>query len=75
MSAERRPGSLVAQVKFVAVLVVIVLVLIVIFQNVERTKYDVLFWHAELPRYLLPLIAFLTGALAGGIALHLLRRR
>ncbi len=75
MSAERTPGSWVAQVKFVCLLVAVVLVLIVIFQNNEVIEYEVLFWKPRLPRYLLPLVAFLVGVLSGLVVPRLLRRR
>ncbi|MFO8008834.1 MAG: LapA family protein [Candidatus Brocadiia bacterium] len=75
MSAERATGSWVTQVKFVCLLLVVVLVLIVIFQNNESIEYEVLFWTPSLPRYLLPLVAFLVGMLSGIFVPPLLRRR
>ncbi len=61
--------------RWAAGLAVVVLVLIVLFQNVETATFEVLLWTPELPRFVVPLLAFVAGAVAGVVAWHLLRRR
>ena len=75
MNAEKKPGSVMAQVKFVAVVVVIVLIMIIMFQNIEPTPCKVLFWSAQIPLFLLPLVAFCAGGLGALLVLRLLRAR
>ena len=75
MTAERQPAGWKSQAKFIAGLIVVVLLLIVMFQNVAPTEFNVLFWQPQLPRCLLPLVAFLMGAVVGAVAAYLVLRR
>lgn len=46
-------------------LVIVVLAVIVIFQNTEEARLNVLFWVVVMPLWVLLLGTFLAGALAG----------
>ena len=52
-----------------------VIVLILIFQNTEVTTINLLFWTLAMPRSLLLSLTFMMGALAGVIAVHLLKKK
>ena len=63
------------RLRLAVLLVVVVLVLIVMFQNVEPTRYQVLFWEVPVSRLLALLIVFLAGTAAGALALAAVRGR
>ncbi|KPK62425.1 MAG: hypothetical protein AMK73_06115 [Planctomycetes bacterium SM23_32] len=63
------------RVKVVAILAAVVLVLIVLFQNLDKTRLVLLFWEAQVPLVALMLIALGAGAVAGALLGLKLRRR
>jgi uncharacterized integral membrane protein len=48
-------------------IVIAVLALIFIFQNTNRTRVDLLFWHVDRPAWLWLLIVFAAGFIVGSI--------
>ena len=67
-------GRFLRRLRLAVLLIVVVLVLIVMFQNIETTPYQVLFWEVPVSRLLALLIVFLAGAAAGALALAAVRR-
>jgi uncharacterized integral membrane protein len=78
-ASQRRGGGFVGRwfrrLRLAVLLVVVALVLIVMFQNIEKTPYQVLFWQVPVSRLLALLIVFLAGAAAGALALAAVRGR
>jgi len=62
------------RLRLALLLIVVVPVLIVMFQNIEKKTYQVLFWEVPVSRLLALLIVFLAGAAAGALALAAVRR-
>jgi uncharacterized integral membrane protein len=76
MAEQRSSGNWVAQAKFVVDLGVLVQELIVIFENLDTYKFEILFfWRPEISISAVMVGIFLAGVLVGMVTLHLLQRR
>jgi len=64
-----------SKVKIVAIVVVALLVLIVILQNTEQVKTQILFVSFEMPRAALLFMTFVIGFLIGLLTAGWLRRK
>ena len=73
-SAGRTVRRWLKRLRLALLLIVVVLVLIVMFQNIETTTYQALFWEVPVSRLLALLIVFVAGAAAGALALGAVRR-
>lgn len=73
-SAGRAVRRWLKRLRLALLLIVVVPVLIVMFQNIEKMTYQVLFWEVPVSRLLALLIVFLAGAAAGALALAAVRR-
>jgi len=54
-----------ARIKQVLIIALVAALVIVIFQNVASVETTVLFWTMRMPRFVLLVLALLTGALFG----------
>jgi uncharacterized integral membrane protein len=71
---DRSRANWAKRIKFGAVIAVLVLGLVLLFQNNDNIKFNVLFWKPQLPPSMLLLGAFALGVVAGALALHFLSK-